>query len=365
MQGNTKQKKAALIELGGSHSETLYSQLLFLKHGGYHTTLIVDERVYKQVVTHDHVDVLINAPMLTPLPQRIKTLWGIRSYIIKNSIDTVIFNTAGGPLVRMLTMMPYPARVRFAGTLHSLHKLKGSVTQKLISRRIKKYFLLDRHLKDKAKEYSRRGLSFESYYAMFYMPFPDQPAIHKPMGETWIAIPGVVEYVRKDYKSLAEALAKLPEPLPLKFLLLGSSFHKSGDGADFTSLIERLNVKNYFKFWEGFVSNEEFHAYGKVSDAVMPLIHPKDGERNVYIDYQISGAWNLAFAYKKPLLLAAPFKQVKDLNRYGVFYDVDKLAELLKSLPELLARLDTGLYEDEPWQFEYQANNYLKFIEAD
>ncbi len=356
-------KKAALIELGGSHDINLYTQLRFLKHGGYHTTLIVDRKLHKQVTELDHVDELRVYDVEGSGFQNFKTMMRLRRFLIDGGFTQVVFNTAQGPLVRALCLFPYPAHIGFSGSLHSLHKLKGSITQNIISRRLKKYFLLARFLRPKVSKYPIGNLRFEVFYPMFYMAFPNEPTVQKPAGEIWIGIPGVVEYVRKDYIGLAHALAKLDKKLPLKFLLLGSADHKAGNGAEFKALINELGVAEYFKFWNGYVSNEDFHAYSKASDAIMPLIHPKGDPENVYTEYQISGAWNMAYGYKKPLLLASEFASLEDFAKYGIFYTEETLPEVLKNLRAVIAS-QGELYTEPVWQFEYQAKRYVDFIES-
>lgn len=364
IQNNTSVKKAVLIELGGSHDINLYTQLLFLKHGGYHTTLIVDERVYKHVIEYDQVDELIECKMLVPFIERMKNLWAIRNYIVKNKVSVVVFNTVQGPLIRTLCLFPYPSSTRFTGTLHSLHKLKGSISQNILSFRVRKYFLLTYYLKTKAADYNRTDLSFEVFYPMFYMSYPEKIKVTKPENEFWIGIPGVLEYVRRDYKNLAIALSKIKEKLPLKFLLMGNGFHKSGDGEDFKKFIADLGVADYFMLWNDYLGNEEFHTYLKYCDAFMPLLHPVAGEKNVYTNFQISGTYNLAFAFKKPLIFIEDFQHLEDFKNDGIFYNLDSLPETLKKLPQLLTQEKAPLYNAQQWDFKYQAEKFLRFIEG-
>jgi len=356
--------KAVLIELGGSHSEVLYPQLSFLKHGGYHTTLICDPKVYDLVKNYDQVDVLLKSE----IPQsgwlrQMNALWKIRNYIVQEKVKLVIFNTANGPLIRTLCLMPYPPDIIFAGILHSLHKLKGSITQSLISYRVRKYFVLAAYLKRLAYTYHRPKLSFEFFYPMFFMPPKNEHPVTKPAGEIWIAIAGGLEYGRRDYKSLAYALHKLKKKIPLKFLLLGNSSYPGGDGNDFRALISNLGVEEYFVFWNEYVSNDVFHAYLKKSDAIMPLVHPVPHIKSVYLNYQISGSWNLAYAYQLPLLMADAFAGLEDFKDYGVFYQPENLTEAIEKLPNILLS-HRKLYQGDAWQFAFQANQYLRFLKS-
>lgn len=355
--------KAALIELDGSHNEILYTQLSFLKHGGYHTTLIVDDKNYEFVADYGNADTLLHFDMEANGLKKLKILRTIRKHIIDNGIRYVIFNTAQNNNVRALCLMTWPKEIVFAGTLHSLHKLKGSLTQKLISRKVKKYFLLAEYLKDKLHNFDTAGLQFESFYAMFLEPQKAVPIAAKPEETIWVGIPGTLEYARRDYKSLAYALAELKQPQPLKFLLLGNAFHSYGNGDDFKKLIAALGVADYFIFWDSFLSNQDFHAYIQACDILMPLLQTREDGINVYLEYQISGTYNLAFAYKKPLLFDNAFQHHKEFESNSIFYGKEQLPTLLTNLKKAIAGLGKDMYQGSRWTFAFQAERYLKFIE--
>src|SRR5688572_28444174 len=96
---------AALIELGGSHDECLYAQVLFLKERGYTVHLICTANLEPQVAGFQEVDQFLyfdfeGAGTL----QSFRHLYRIRKHIIKYNITQVIFNTAEGNLVRNLTL---------------------------------------------------------------------------------------------------------------------------------------------------------------------------------------------------------------------------------------------------------------------
>lgn len=360
---NQLSKKAVLIELDGSHNEILYAQLAFLKHGGYHTTLIVDDKNFEFVKDYDKVDTLLHYDMNVGSYKKLQILRSIRRHILEHNIQYILFNTAQNNHVRTLCFMRWPKHIVFAGTLHSLHKLSGSFSQKLISRRVKKYFILIEYLRPKLKNFNTKGLQFEVYYAMFLAPQKTIPITTKPENTIWVGIPGTLEYARRDYQSLAYAVAKLQEPQPIRFLLLGNAFHSYGNGHEFKQLIAELGVEDYFVFWDGFLSDEEFHTYIKSCDILMPLLQTRADGVNVYLEYQISGIYNLAFAYKKPMLFADDFEQMEEFKQSSIFYNKENLTTILTFIKKSIANLDTTLYQDKQWTLAFQAERYLKFIE--
>lgn len=358
-------KKAALIEIDGSHDECLYSQLCFLKQGGYHTTLICSDNLEKQVTDFDHTDekVFFKLEGRSKLEQW-RELWLIRNQIVNNGIRTVILNSTHGSRIRNFTLLPFPAATQFFGTLHGINKLKGSLTQKLISRKIKNYFLLNDYLKENLSLISvPGGLRFESYYPIFFPSFRNMPAISKPADEYWIGIPGQIEYKRRDYETLVKAFASLAVQPNYKFLLLGKSTHRDGNGKELKALIAQLGVKDRFVFWDGFMENGVFHAYLKQCDVIMPLIHPGNDGFDKYLIYQISGGYNLAFAYQKPLLMLKDFERYEDFRENAVFYELEQLGTVLSNLPEQVDRIKNGLYQQPKWSFGYQSRKYLDFID--
>src|SRR5690606_6018145 len=108
------------------------------------------------------------------------------------------------------------------GVLHGINKLKGSFTQKKINRKIKNYFLLNDYVLDNLKKTSYPSdLRFETYYPIDFPDFPNPPDINKNDREFWIGIPGQVEYKRRDYEGLVNAVSKITCKKSIRFLLLG------------------------------------------------------------------------------------------------------------------------------------------------
>lgn len=357
-------KKAALIEIDGSHDECLYSQLLFLKNGGYHVTLICSENLRKQVSEFDIADEKVFFDFDgKSLFQKLKLIWQIRSHIVKHKIGTVVLNSLHGRIIRDLVSLPFPSGTIFAGTLHGINKLKGSFTQRIIGLRVRRVFLLNDYMIENLKLVPNQGLKFQSYYSIFFPQFKNEPVINKPDNECWIAIPGQVEYKRRDYETLVKTFAALPVKPNYKFLLLGNSKHKHSNGAELKKLVEDSGVSDYFMFWDGFLENATFHAYLKKCDIVMPLIHPGNDGFQKYLVYQISGAYNLAFAYKKPLLMLSEFDGYTDFKENAIFYTSGNLGEVLKNIPYSIRAIQPQLYRDPKWSFGYQSAKYLQFIQ--
>lgn len=354
--------KAAILEIDGSHDECLHSQVLFLKQGGYRVTLICssDLKVQVREIPADekiYIDIRNRKGL-----SRWSSLLALRSILVKGEFDKIIFNSAHGSTIRDFCLLPFSGKARFFGTMHGINKLKGSIGQQLIGRRIKNYFVLNDYLLDNLKSFPLNGKKFTSYYPIFFPDFEDKPLVTKPTNELWVCIPGQVEYKRRDYESLVKAIAESKNTGHLRFLCLGRSDHAHGNGPELKALVKAHGLTKQFVFWDGFVDNPTFHAWLAASDVVMPLIHPGNDGFEKYLHFQISGAYNLAFAYKKPLLMLQEFEWYEDFKYNAVFYKIDTLAWVLGQLPELLKEKQHRCYQNSKYTFDNQAEAYLRYI---
>jgi hypothetical protein len=159
-----------------------------------------------------------------------------------------------------------------------------------------------------------------------------------------------------------ENLATIKEKLPIKFFLLGNGSHSHGNGKELKQLIAKHGLDEYFVWWDGFMPNNVFHAYLKQCDAIMPLIHPINADLQKYIHDQISGSFNLAFAYHKPLVMYDFYKGYADFKENALFYGLDNMAEVIKRMPEELGQIQGKIYQSPKWAFDYQAAHYIDFL---
>lgn len=355
--------KAALVEIYDSHEVNLYSQLRFLQEGGYEVTLIVSKKHTDTVETFGSgfSTEYVSVTALTGFAQW-KELWRIRQLIVSREIGTVILNTAHTNPVRNFCLLPFPKSIRFFGTLHGVNKLQGSLTQKVISSRIRRYFLLADYMLQKARTLPHAGLHFSVFYPIF-QPYMEAEIAQKAGDELWIAIPGSVEYKRRDYLSLLEAFAALENRPNLRFLLLGNGEHAHGNGPELRRKIVELGLEKHFLFFRSYVDDAVLHSYLRKCDAVMPLIHPINPDMEKYLENQISGSFHRAFEYRKPLLMHDYFSRYKDFQETALFYQLDELGPFLTGVPAALAGFNSNSrYSNPKWTFEYQAANYCAFL---
>lgn len=352
-------KNILLAELSTSHLEVLYSQVKILLSSGNEIHLWInpqlqfEEKYFEgRLIIHKTE----NTESFSSLRKQLKTI------IEQNGIDTIIFNTAHGLTVRNLSLYLLFKKTECLGVLHETDKLITSPTQKIISRKIKKYFVLSDSVAEYCRYNSKSGFEFESFYAIF----PPFKTIPKPVSkETIITIPGEVSDIRRDYTGLIKFLSKHKNDIPhnLSFHFLGST--KTTNSTKIIQMINENKIENVIKFHTGYIPEEDFFGNVQTSDIIMPLIHPDTGSFNEYSASKISGAFNLAFAYKIPLFMHEYFKGHEDFEEISMFYDEENLLDCLikiTSNPAILDHYKSNYSRKTRFNFEFQTQKYLKFL---
>lgn len=344
--------KVALVELGDSHAECLYSQLLFLKKSGAEVHLICSSAMEPHVWRFEEAD------SISYFPYR-KGRWfrnylnmvSIRKLILKKRVDKVVFNTVEEPHVRHLLGMIFPSAVEFVGILHD-----AASYPKVALTRVRKFFVLNDYILYNVT--TRLGKVFASFYPIFFQKYRLEE-FNKPKGETWICIPGQVEFKRRDYLALFDALKEQRPKEGLRFILLGRSDHPSGNGREVKDLIRKEKLEKFFMLFEGYIDDVLYHSYLKSCDYVMPLIHPENPAFETYMNNQVSGAYNLAFAYQIPLLCHKALERYPDFRDTSIFYTPKTLVKTLNGL----SKLKRGrFYRDPKWKFDTQRGRYIDFL---
>lgn len=342
--------KIALIELGGSHDECLYTQIKILKSiPKVHVTLIGHKDLETRARYYGELD---QKAFFAPQSgfKRWRRLYTIWQYCRRQKFDIIVFNTAQGKAVSRLVRFPF-GRIKLMGILHNTRKLKGSFSQRFITKKLQHYFVLSEYL----MEHIPPGISASVLYPILFPDYPLEP-ISKKEDEIWICIPGQLELKRRDYASLLESIEKEGVRSHLKFILLGRSAHAEGDGAFIRKWILDHQMEDHFQIWDDFVPVSTFYNYLKKSDFILPLIHKGTVSEDLY-RYQISGAFNLAIGYQKPILTEASISDL--LSEYDpISYPKSKMMQTLNEL----SATSSSPYIDSKWTFEGLKVSYLQAL---
>lgn len=338
-------KKILLVEFNTWHIECLYAQLRFLSTSGYHTILVCDERMRDIVEKYDFVSEFVYYDF-----RKLSSLLHLRSFILDSKIDKVIFNTAQGSLMLKFILLPFWNKVDFYGIIHDTRKLTKSWGQKIISSKMKSYYVLAGYMLKNIPSKSHRLHKFSS---AFFPPFAKQEVV-KPKDELWVCIPGTIEYQRRDYDYLLPIIEKGLIPDNVKFILLGNA--NKGDGLEFMEKIRLIRAERFFISFDSFVPEDQFFSFITASDYLLPLIHPNTNSATDYTKYKISGIFTLSQVFNKIMLVHALFSKIEDFHYPALFYkDSEELIDYLNG-KNIIRQ------EDLPLDFELERKKYISSL---
>jgi hypothetical protein len=162
-----------------------------------------------------------------------------------------------------------------------------------------------------------------------------------------VAIPGGVEQTRRDYSGLASELEKGGLREDIEFVVLGDG--SKGQGPELRGRLRAKGLDRRFLFFDGYLSTADMASYLASSDAVLPLLHPGMPQFELFERYKVSGSFNLAFGYKKPLLLHRKLADLPTFRGLSIGYGMDTLLDTLNGLardPTPLKALERAIASD-------------------
>lgn len=353
-------KKVALIEICGSHDECLYSQYSFLKKAGVDVCFIISDNLKPRIEHYDNNLNILSLRFNNKISNDILNLYEIRKYLINNKIDTAIINTASNEIISKLVYF-IPMRIKLIGIIHSLKKLTTSFSQSLINNKIKSYFVINDYLLNYIP--NLKDTKFSSFYPIYFKE--SSIKIDKEDNDFWVAIPGSIEFIRRDYLGLIHNLENKELPKNLKFLFLGNSKSKYSDVEKIKDLIKGKPYKDNFIFFDEFIMPETLAAYLEKSDLILPLLNPGVANYHDYLNNQISGSFNLSFGFAIPMLLHPDFKNIDDFEVSSYFCDEDDFYDTLVNFyknRDILSRKVKSIKDYKKFNFSYQQSKFLSFI---
>lgn len=354
--------KVLLAELGGSHIEVLYTLVHVLHMKGHEVFLACNKNLAGLIREKEKLSGIFLLPDdIRGVAMQVQALRTIRGAIRDNHIDTLILGTTEIKPVRYL--LPFLPRVNIIGIVHNSAKLNSSAAFKYFYPiRIRKYFVLG--------DYIRRnitGLSEERVFAYYPVYFPkpvDRVALTKPSHEKWIIIPGAVRSERKDYILLLRKIHEHGLPENIRLVLLGKSYEGE---REIDALIRGVNAREErIVTFDEYLDFDTFHEYLSKADFVLPLL--KITADLFYDDKRISGAFNLAYGYRLPLLLPGTFRKNTDPAPFAIYYrTIDELYEIFRSASrdDLYASAVVEAYaRTERFDLDDMADRLVSFIQG-
>lgn len=359
--------KVLLVELSGIHYEVIYSHIKCLKKAGYEVIFLCYEDIGERPELYSAADrsVLLSEPSI----RWAKPLQLLRVFrlLLEEDCRNLVLATADSGIWLMrallLTLSVLPLKLNVVRCIHNFRPLKEKFLEtELFNKIFRKVLVLNEYIVEENKNnIDEQNLLVESFLPIFF-PKEGGENLSKGNNETWICIPGKVNTDRRDYIELIDQLEKKNIDERLKFILLG------GDDGDLGNMKRRIRKKGlserFLTFESKFVPQKVLSSYLKKSDFIMPLIHPSKNKYKKYIKDKISGAFNLAFGFGKPLLCAEDYEGFSNFDNFSIFYSMENIISVVNSLPEAEKNdIINKEYASRVMSIEYQSKKYEKTLE--
>lgn len=356
-------KKTVWIDFSPLQIDVMIAQLYLAKER-FELHVISTDEANKQLPKELTTTGLIKSVTTLPKDSKFKAIWTAFKQIKVIDPDYVIMNDGQGQTVKWLSLLGLFSRAEFIGVHHNADKfIFGSLTQSLINLKIKKYFVLADYILKNLKGKVSDKFKFSSFYISitdYKIKKNENPA------ELKIAIPGFVEFHRRDYSELIENLSASSEKLAgnIKFVILGNSGRK--DGKELIAKVKAAGLENNFSFYDHFVPLAEMYSQIDSSDLLMTLIGPRNKYFELYKKYKISGTYSLSIMLERPLLLHEAYSDESEFQDWALYYNqenlVKKLNQWAKDKSEIKSLTQKSI-EKFKLMFRSQSQKYCDFIE--
>lgn len=310
--------RIALIEIGGSHDECLLTQMRAIHNRGFDILLITSQAIVERNPAFEEY---VSEVFLVDVQQHKSEIKKVWSKLKSSGVQKAIINTAQGNAVRSLCLKALFHPIEFIGVIHTTRMFTESFTQKIISLKIKKYFLLSEFLMHSVK--APRGIKLDYFYPI---AFPSSPVLVEK--RTRIAcVVGGVESRRKDLEGFFQIVEAAPEDMC--FIFVGKSDPKKEEVQAFLKRLKEGGLTDRVVTFDAFVPQHEFDSLVQQADFVLPLIHPNTASADQYFKNQIPGAMCVAMGYKKPMLIHEAYKNWEELRPAAIYYNLKSIGEQL------------------------------------
>ncbi|MGB0914444.1 MAG: hypothetical protein ACPGVI_00155 [Crocinitomicaceae bacterium] len=353
--GKRNLENVALMEIGGSHDECLYSQLFALSKSGRKVYLVCTQEIKDR---NPHFEALLEDFIIVEFSKsKFKNngiLRGVLNQLKRKNVSKLILNTAQGGKVRNLCVMGLFSKMEFIGIIHTTRKFKGSFTQKIINWKIKKYLLLSEYLLSTVTPPS--GSKVDYFYPIRYQGFTKATPTNDRLEVTII---GGVENRRKDLDGFITMISNLKTDT--NFTFLGKSDQNHDDVKSFQAKLKEFQLESNVQTFDAFVSQEAFNEHLKKTDVILPLVHPNTPSADQYFKNQISGAMSVAFGYKIPMLIHEHYKFIEEMNLSSIYYNSSNFGHRL-SETESFKKVRSAMEQNEKIDVELQEKRFLSFL---
>lgn len=360
-------KKTVIVEFYTSHDFIIHSQISYLLDSNYQTYVWINKALpFNNIFGFDVK--IISHPAYTPREKR-NFSRALLNFITENQINTLIINSAHGKFVRNFCIFSKIRGLNVVGNLHLADKLNGSFNQKLISTNIKKYFVLADYILENCQNIKPKHIKLCSYYRLLPKKFSHQSTVSPNKKDFIICIPGEISPYRRNYHFLIDYIKQHNNSLDkrIKFELLGNARIK--EGLPIIDTIKSSDYRDRFIIYDSYLPDEFFFSRLKQCNIITPLIDNRVPNFTMYSKFQISGAFDLAYIFQKPLLLYSSFENIPEFRNISIFYNEFEFSNFLNNLLDnyetVNQRVLAAYQTHDRYNYDKQRTKYIKFIEED
>ena len=351
---SNKVNTVAVIEVDGSHDECLLTQLFALKQAKKSILLICTQTLKDR---NTQFESLVDEFSIIDSSLKHKTVVKhICNTLKSKKVELAIFNTAQGAKVRDVCLKMLFSKIKFFGIIHTTRKFEGSRTQRLINFKIKNYFLLSEFLFNKVTP--PNGIHLAYFYPIRFPEFNTNKIKNDTLT---VSIIGGVEKRRKDLEGFVK-MVENTSSMNVKYIFIGKSDSKNEDVIALKTALTQKNLLKNVQLFDNFISQEEFDVYLQQTDLILPIVHPNTPSADQYFKNQISGAVNVGFGYKIPLLIHEGYDNVTELKERALFYNLDNFKAVLEDAKEKVSMIQQHMENDIELKNETQEKRYLNFL---
>jgi hypothetical protein len=350
-------KNVAVVEIGGSHDECLLSQFFALKQAGCRIHFVGTEELWQRNQSfYSLVDTFVPIKVGQGSIADFMTMRRLNGYFNAHHIEKVILNTAQGGHVRNLCLTAKKS-TEFIGIIHTLRKFNGSFTQKVISRKVKKYFVLNTFFLEHIPP--QKGIRLEAFYPLRFPTF--EQSSRETNTFTQIAVIGGVENRRKDLFGSLTLIESISD-LNIRIVFLGKSDPSKEEVIAFKKALEEKGWQEKVILFDEFVDAQRFDEVLTSTDFIWPMVHPETDSAKEYFRNQIPGALNVSLGYKIPLFVHRAYASSWSDLHTAATYALETFCEDLEKAIDNHQTLRDDLVQNPKYSVAYQEENYVKFI---
>ncbi|MBW4496553.1 MAG: hypothetical protein KME26_26440 [Oscillatoria princeps RMCB-10] len=311
--------KCALIEYNNYHDQTFPTLVYVLRKLNINVEIFTSRKNIKRDVLFDAVTNDINVACSDGILFRMQELfhkYHHYDFIIANSIEPQ-FN-----LSRILKIG--------APTLAILHNsslfFKEKKYKNYLSNRSTKLLVLTPYVSNYLSK------DIKSYWIR---PVYLGNQISVPEDKNVFCVQGTINFKRRNYSSLIEAVLKLRETGNTQFKIRIIGGLNSPDRKNFYKDIALNNIGNFFEVFEEDIPYQKYLYYLSTSDFILPLLDTSSSIYQPYFVTKDSSSLSTAIALNVPVVAHQKLAAVHEVTEASIVYEDNGLADAMKQAMEI------------------------------